>query len=169
MKYKSVNNFIGKELVEGGGEKLDVCSPLDGSVISQVILSTSDAVDKAVQTAKAAFPSWSETPIKERVQVFFRYKRLFEENMDELTKLVQEENGKTYDEAKAEVLKSAELTEFASSMPQLISGELLEVSKDVERRVEYFPLGVVASISPLISLTWFQTGQSQMRWYSVTR
>ena len=148
MKYKSVNNFIGDELVDGGGEKLDVCSPIDGSIISQVVLSNSQAVDKAVQTAKAALPSWSETPIKERVQIFFRYKRLLEENMDELTKLVQEENGKTYDEAKAEVLKSAELTEFACSMPQLISGELLEVSKGVECRVEHFPIGVVASISP---------------------
>jgi malonate-semialdehyde dehydrogenase (acetylating)/methylmalonate-semialdehyde dehydrogenase len=148
MKYKSVNNFIGDELVDGGGEKIDVCSPIDGSVISQVVLSNSQAVDKAVQTAKAALPSWSETPIKERVQIFFRYKRLLEENMDELTKLVQEENGKTYDEAKAEVLKSAELTEFACSMPQLISGELLEVSKGVECRVEHFPIGVVASISP---------------------
>ena len=68
--------------------------------------------------------------------------------MDEITKLVQEENGKTYDEAKAEVLKSAELTEFACSMPQLISGELLEVSKGVECRVENYPVGVVASISP---------------------
>jgi malonate-semialdehyde dehydrogenase (acetylating)/methylmalonate-semialdehyde dehydrogenase len=148
MKYKSVNNFIGDELVDGGGEKIDVCSPIDGSVISQVVLSNSQAVDKAVQTAKAALPSWSETPIKERVQIFFRYKRLLEENMDELTKLVQKENGKTYDEAKAEVLKSAELTEFACSMPQLISGELLEVSKGVECRVEHFPIGVVASISP---------------------
>ncbi|MGD8307120.1 MAG: CoA-acylating methylmalonate-semialdehyde dehydrogenase, partial [Ignavibacteria bacterium] len=54
----------------------------------------------------------------------------------------------TYDEAKAEVLKSAELTEFACSMPQLISGELLEVSKGVECRVEHYPLGVVASITP---------------------
>ncbi len=148
MKYKTVNNFIGEELVEGGGEKLEVLSPLDGSVISQVILSTAEAVDKAVQTAKYALPSWSETPIKERVQIFFRYKRLLEENMDELTKLVQEENGKTYDEAQAEVLKSAELTEFACSMPQLISGELLEVSKGVECRVEHYPVGVVASISP---------------------
>jgi malonate-semialdehyde dehydrogenase (acetylating)/methylmalonate-semialdehyde dehydrogenase len=148
MKYKTVNNFIGEELVEGGGEKLEVLSPLDGSVISQVILSTAEAVDKAVQTAKNALPSWSETPIKERVQIFFRYKRLLEENMDELTKLVQEENGKTYDEAQAEVLKSAELTEFACSMPQLISGELLEVSKGVECRVEHYPVGVVASISP---------------------
>jgi len=148
MKYKTVNNFVGEELIDGGGEKLDVHTPLDGSLISQVVLSNAKAVDKAVQTAKAAFPAWSDTPIKERVQIFFKYKRLLEENMDELTKLVQEENGKTYDEAKAEVLKSAELTEFACSMPQLISGELLEVSKGVECRVENFPLGVVASISP---------------------
>jgi malonate-semialdehyde dehydrogenase (acetylating)/methylmalonate-semialdehyde dehydrogenase len=89
MKYKTVNNFIGEELIDGGGEKLDVHTPLDGSVISQVILSTAEAVDKAVQTAKVAFPAWSATPIKERVQVFFKYKRLLEENMDELTKLVQ--------------------------------------------------------------------------------
>ncbi len=148
MKYKPVKNFIGDELIDGGGEKLDVCSPLDGSVISQVSLSAAEAVDKAVHTAKEAFPAWSNTTIKERVQVFFRYKQLLEENMDELSKLVQEENGKTYDESKAEVLKSAELTEFACSMPQLISNEILEVSKGVECREEHHPLGVVASITP---------------------
>jgi malonate-semialdehyde dehydrogenase (acetylating)/methylmalonate-semialdehyde dehydrogenase len=148
MKYKPVANYIGEDLIEGGNEKLDVFSPIDGSKISEVYLSTTNAIDEAVNTAKDAFPAWSNTPIKERVQVFFRYKRLLEENMDEITKLVQEENGKTYDEAKAEVLKSAELTEFACSMPQLISGELLEVSKGVECRVENYPVGVVASISP---------------------
>jgi malonate-semialdehyde dehydrogenase (acetylating)/methylmalonate-semialdehyde dehydrogenase len=148
MKYKPVTNYVGEELIEGGKNKLDVLSPIDGSKISEVYLSTPEAVDKAVQTAKDAFPSWSNTPIKTRVQVFFKYKQLLEENMDEITKLVQEENGKTYDEAKAEVLKSAELTEFACSMPQLISGELLEVSKGVECRVENYPVGVVASISP---------------------
>ena len=68
--------------------------------------------------------------------------------MDELTNLVHEENGKTLGEAKAEVAKSAELTEFACSMPQLIPGEILEVSKGVECRVEHFPVGVVASITP---------------------
>ena len=90
----------------------------------------------------------SNTPIKERVQVFFRYRSLLERDLDELTKLVSEENGKTYDEAKAEVEKSIELTEFACSMPQLVSGEILEVSKGVECRTEHFPLGVVASIVP---------------------
>lgn len=52
------------------------------------------------------------------------------------------------DEARAEVEKSIELTEFACSMPQLLSGELLEVSKGVECRIEHKPLGVVASIAP---------------------
>jgi len=73
---------------------------------------------------------------------------LLEENMDELSKIVSEENGKIYSEAKAEVLKSIELTEFACSMPQLISGDLQEVSKGVECREERFPVGVVASIAP---------------------
>ena len=62
--------------------------------------------------------------------------------------MVQEENGKTLDESIAEVEKSIELTEFACSLPQLISGELLEVSRGVECRVEHKPLGVVASIAP---------------------
>ncbi|MCG6912810.1 CoA-acylating methylmalonate-semialdehyde dehydrogenase [bacterium BMS3Abin03] len=148
MKYQPIKNYVGEELLDGGNEKLDILSPLDGSIISKVSLSTSEAIDKAVKTARDAFGSWSTMPIKERVQVFFRYRELLEKNMEELTELVHEENGKTYDESKAEVLKSIELTEFACSMPQLIAGEILEVSKGVECRVEHFPLGVVASITP---------------------
>src|SRR5687767_1416757 len=103
---------------------------------------------EAVIAAKKAFPGWSKMPIKERVQVFFRYKYLLEKNLKELALLVQEENGKTYNEAVAEVEKSIELTEFATSLPQLVTGEVLEVSKGVECRTEHVPLGVVASIVP---------------------
>jgi len=148
MKYPEVKNYIGEELQNGSSNKLDVYSPVNGEVISKVFLSTYEAIDKAVKTASEAFPSWSETPIKERVQVFFRYRNLLEKNLDELSEIVHEENGKTIEEAKAEVAKSIELTEFACSMPQLIAGEVLEVSKGVECRLEHFPLGVVASITP---------------------
>ena len=148
MKYPEVKNYIGEELQNGSGNTLDVYSPVNGEVISKVFLSTYEAVDKAVKTAREAFTSWSETPIKERVQVFFRYRNLLEKNFDELAEIVHEENGKIIDEAKAEVAKSIELTEFACSMPQLIAGEILEVSKGVECRLEHFPLGVVASITP---------------------
>jgi malonate-semialdehyde dehydrogenase (acetylating)/methylmalonate-semialdehyde dehydrogenase len=148
-KYPPVRNYIGGEFIEGaGGNYLDVTNPADGSVISRVPLSQAADVDRAVQAAKRAFPGWSGTPIKERVQVFFRYKTLLEENIDELAALVTEENGKSDIEARAEVLKSAELTEFACSLPQITAGEVLEVSRGVECRVERFPVGIVASITP---------------------
>src|SRR5215203_5520177 len=149
MKYETVKNYYNGAFHESGSaESLDVVSPLDGNLLSKVPLSTTEELNEAVRSAKNAFDGWSRTPIKERVQVFFRYRHLLEKNFDELTSLVSEENGKTWDEAKAEVEKSIELTEFACSMPQLVSGELLEVSKGVECRVEHFPIGVVASIVP---------------------
>ncbi|RZK25244.1 MAG: aldehyde dehydrogenase family protein, partial [Hymenobacter sp.] len=113
-----------------------------------VPLSNAAALDAAVQAAKMAFPAWAAVPIKEKVQVFYRYKTLLEHHMHALAGLVREENGKTYDEARAEVEKAIELTEFACSLPQLIQGEVLEVSKGVECRIERKPLGVVASIAP---------------------
>ncbi len=148
MKYDTLTNIIAGKKVEASGDLLDVHSPIDGSLLTQVKLSNTEDLDKAVKAAREAFAGWSAMPIKERVQVFFRYKALIEKHMDELVELVHEENGKTIDESKAEVAKSAELTEFACSMPQLIAGEILEVSKGVECRVERHPVGVVASISP---------------------
>jgi malonate-semialdehyde dehydrogenase (acetylating)/methylmalonate-semialdehyde dehydrogenase len=79
---------------------------------------------------------------------FFRYKHLLEKNLQQLAELCSEENGKTYTESVAEIEKSIELTEFACSLPQLVTGEVLEVSRGVECRTEQVPLGVVASIVP---------------------
>lgn len=148
MKYPEVRNYVAGDFVEGKHEYLDVFNPSDGSVISKVPLSSREDVDRAVAVAQAAFPAWSAMPIKERVQIFYRYRSLLERDIEELTALVTEENGKIYAEAKAEVLKSMELTEFACSLPQMTGGEVLEVSRGVECRIERFPLGVVASIAP---------------------
>ena len=149
MKYTPVQNFINGQFVNSTGARtLEVISPLDGNQLSTVPMSTSKDLDSAVKAAKAAFPGWSKTPIKERVQVFFRYKYLLEKNLKELAELCSEENGKTYGEAVAEIEKSIELTEFATSLPQLVTGEVLEVSRGVECRTEHVALGVVASIVP---------------------
>jgi malonate-semialdehyde dehydrogenase (acetylating)/methylmalonate-semialdehyde dehydrogenase len=149
MKYAPVQNYINGKFVDAiSARTLDVISPLDGNLLSEVPMSTSKDLDNAVKAAKVAFPAWSKTPIKERVQVFFRYKYLLEKNLKELAELCSEENGKTYGESVAEIEKCIELTEFACSLPQLVTGEILEVSKGVECRTEHVPLGVVASIVP---------------------
>ncbi len=149
MKYAKVQNFINGKFVDAHTDRsMEVISPVDGTLLSTVPISTSRDLDDAVKAARAAFDSWSKTPIKERVQVFFRYKTLLEKHLDELAKLCTEENGKTYGESVAEIEKSIELTEFATSLPQLVTGEILEVSRGVECRTEHVPLGVVASIVP---------------------
>lgn len=149
MKYKAIQNFINDRFVNAGTDKtMDVISPINGNLLSTVPMSSAADLDKAVKAAQAAFPAWSKTPIKERVQVFFRYKTLLEKHLKELAELCSEENGKTYGESVAEIEKCVELTEFATSLPQLITGEILEVSRGVECRTEHAPLGVVASIVP---------------------
>lgn len=148
LTLPKVNNFIDGKFEGIGNGTMDVVSPLDGKVISSVPMSTTEDLDNAVAAAKRAFKTWSEKTIKERVQVFFTYRNLLEKHQDELAKLVQIENGKTYGEALAEVLKSIELCEFAVSMPQIVTNEVQEVSKGVECRIERKPIGVVACITP---------------------
>ncbi len=149
MKYNPIKNYINGQFVNASSSKtMEVISPVDGTLLSTVPMSSSADLDTAVAAAKKAFPAWSRTPIKERVQVFFRYKTLLEKHLKELSELCSEENGKTYSESVAEIEKCIELTEFATSLPQLVTGEVLEVSRGVECRTEHVPLGVVASIVP---------------------
>jgi malonate-semialdehyde dehydrogenase (acetylating)/methylmalonate-semialdehyde dehydrogenase len=149
MKYEVERNFINGQFVNSSSDNsLDVISPLNGELLSKVNMSNSKDLDEAVSAAKNAFEKWSKTPIKERVQVFYKFKTLLERDLQELAALCSEENGKTLGESIAEVEKSIELTEFACSLPQLVTGELLEVSRGIECRTEHVPLGVVASIVP---------------------
>ena len=148
MKYPDARHYLGGQFVAGGPRFLDVHNPADGQVISRVPLGDAGTVNAAVTAASAALPGWAGTPVKERVQVFFRYKTLLERHIGELAGLITEEHGKVKGEAEAEILKAIELTEFACSLPQLVAGEVLEVSRGVECRLERYPLGVVASINP---------------------
>jgi malonate-semialdehyde dehydrogenase (acetylating) / methylmalonate-semialdehyde dehydrogenase len=147
-KYPVLRNIIGGKPSISATDSLEVFDPSLGEVISHVPLSSGDDVDAAVRAAQAALPAWSAMPIKERVQIFYRYRTLLEQNLAELSALVTEENGKVASEATAEVLKSIELTEYACSLPQLTAGEVMEVSKGVECRIDRYPVGVVASIAP---------------------
>lgn len=148
LQVPEVKNYISGKFTNGTKKSMNITSPLDGMTIANVPLSTMTELNAAVESAQIAFKTWSSTPIKERVQIFYRYKTLMEKNLRELALLVQKENGKTLDEATAEVEKSIELTEYACSMPQLVAGKVMEVSRGVECRLDHKPIGVVASIAP---------------------
>ncbi len=153
MDIASINipkaqNYINGAFQDREEQIMEVYSPLDGSRISSVPLSGQAALDEAVKAAQKAFPAWSDLTQRERVQIFYKFRQLLEENIADLSRLVQIENGKTYGEAEAEVLKGIELTEFACSLPQILADEVREVSTGVECKTSHLPLGVVASITP---------------------
>ncbi len=146
--FSPVANYINGAAINDPLPSMDVISPLDGTVISKVPLSKRETLNKAVESAQKAFPAWSGQTLKERVQVFFRFRQLLEKNLEELSKLIVAENGKTLDEARAEVFKGMELCEFTCSLPQIVRDEVQEVSQGIECRTSHHPLGVVASITP---------------------
>ena len=79
MKHPEVKNFINGQFVTSASNRfIDVECPLNGEVIANLRLSNSDDLNQAVRTAKEAQKLWEKVPIKERVQVFYKYKQLLE-------------------------------------------------------------------------------------------
>ena len=142
-------NWIGGELVgAASGATLEVHNPRHGQAMGTVPDSGAVDVEVAVAAAKAAFPGWSATPYKDRAQVLYRLKGLMERDLEALSWLVSHENGKTFGESKASVLKGIECLEYGCSLPNMSAGGQLDVSRGVSCRVSYEPLGVVAGIVP---------------------
>lgn len=147
--FPTVKNWIGDQWVPGSGaEQFDIINPRHGAVMSTCCSSTAEDVQAAVDAAKVNLKEWQNRPTRERAAVFYKLRELMHQNLEELTWLVSHENGKTYPESKAEVLKAIECVEFGCSLPNLAAGQQLDVSRGVNCRVVYESLGIVAGITP---------------------
>jgi len=149
-KSHEVKNLVGGVWEDRNGQETEpVYDPATGEVVAETPLSTAEDVDRAVQKAKEAFPSWAATPVTERTRILFRFKMLLEENFEELRDLVTLENGKDKNDAGGEVRRGIEVVEFACGMPTLMMGETArDVARGVDNASYRYPLGVVAAITP---------------------
>ena len=145
---KKINNFINGRFENSTNKTIPVWNPQNGEKLTEVTCSSKKELNNAVSSAKSAFYKWSNLTLKERVDFFYEFRNELKNNITSLANSICQENGKTFEEAKAEILKGIELTEFACSMPQIIHDEIQEVSKGVECRSSHVPLGIVASITP---------------------
>lgn len=145
---KKINNFINGRFENSTSKTIPVWNPQNGEKLTEVTCSSKKELNNAVSSAKSAFYKWSNITLKERVEVFYEFRNELKNNITSLANSICQENGKTFEEARAEILKGIELTEFACSMPQIIHDEIQEVSRGVECRSSHVPLGIVASITP---------------------
>jgi malonate-semialdehyde dehydrogenase (acetylating) / methylmalonate-semialdehyde dehydrogenase len=131
------------------GRSGPVYNPSTGGVIATVPFCTPEEVDRAVQTAAAAFPAWAETPIVERARVMFRFREQLANHADELAGLATREHGKTLAEARASVQRGIEMVEFACGIPSLFMGQTLaNIARQVDCETIRHPLGVCVGITP---------------------
>src|SRR5947208_9925277 len=130
-------------------EWLDVSNPATGEPLAQVPISTAADVAAAVDAAAAAYAEWRRTPPEDRIQPLFKLKQLLEDHLDELSRIITQENGKTFAEAKAELRRAIENVEVACGIPMMMQGYNLEdVARGIDETMIRQPLGVVAAITP---------------------
>ena len=82
----------------------------------------------------------------------FKFTQLVRENWDRLAASITLEQGKTFADAKGDVLRGLQVAEGACAIPEQMKGEVLEVAKDMETRSYREPLGIVAAICPFSTL-----------------
>lgn len=143
------HNFLDNEFVPSKASTwIDLYDPATNNIVTRVPQSTDAELQAAVRSAEKAFPTWKATSIMTKQQIMFKFVNLIKENWDRLAASITLEQGKTLADAKGDVLRGLQVAETACGITTQLTGEVLEVAKDMETRSYREPLGVVAAICP---------------------
>lgn len=142
-------NFLDNKFVDSKtGSWIDLYDPATNNLVTRVPQSTDEELNAAVKSAKKAFPSWKATSLLHKQQIMFKFVALIRQHWDRLAASITLEQGKTFADAKGDVLRGLQVAETACGITTQLTGEVLEVAKDMETRNYREPIGVVAAICP---------------------
>ncbi|KAJ1030429.1 hypothetical protein NDA16_001338 [Ustilago loliicola] len=145
----TTKNYIDGKFVQSSTSSwLDVNDPSTQALLSKVPLTTPSEFEKAVANAEAAFPDWRATSLLSRQQVMFKLQALIRDHMDDIANAIVLEQGKTFVDAKGDVLRGLQVVEVACGITSTLMEERIEVSKDMDTYARREPLGVTAAIAP---------------------
>ena len=145
-----IPHYIDGQWVESNArEWSEIVNPATGESLGKVPISDAAEVTKAIDAAAAAYPAWRRTPPEDRIQPLFKLKVLLEDHLDDISRLITQENGKTFTEVKAEMRCAIENVEVACGIPVMMQGYNLEdVARGIDEMMIRQPLGVTAAIVP---------------------
>ena len=146
----AITHWINGQSYAGQSQRTaNVFDPATGKVSGVVDLASASVVNEAVEAARAAFASWSQTSLARRAQVLFAFREILNARKDEVAAAITAEHGKVLSDALGEVTRGLEVVEFACGIPHLLKGGFSEnVSTNVDSYSIRQPLGVTAIISP---------------------
>jgi len=146
----AIKLFINGQFVESSTtDFVDVHNPATNEVVSRVPKATQAEMEAAVESAKAAFKSWSKTSVLTRQQVMFKYQDIIKNNIKYLAEAITKEQGKTLADAEGDVLRGLQVVEHCCSITSLQLGETMSgISRDMDTMSYRLPLGVCAGVAP---------------------
>ena len=146
-----------KHLIEGqwiaasDGATMDITSPIDGSLLTQVARGTAADMDGAIASARAAFEDgrWSGQSPAARKAVLHKWADLIEAHALDLAVLGVRDNGTEIGMAlKAEPGSAAATIRYYAEALDKIYGEIAPTSGDILGLIHKEPVGVVGAIIP---------------------
>lgn len=143
-------NYInGKWVTPKNTTYIDIKNPALDKTVAQVPVSKTEDLNEAVEVAKDAFKTWSKVSISQRTRYMLKYQGLIRDHIDDIAKIITEEQGKTLTDAKGDVVRGLEVVEHCASFTSLMQGETLaNIATDIDCHSYRMPLGVCAGIAP---------------------
>jgi len=145
--YPSLNLFIGGDWMKAK-DGLPVVNPADESVIGQVPVATRAQLDLALTAAAEGFRVWSRTSPAKRAAVILKAAALMRERIDEIAFSITLEHGKPYQQARLEVIRGCEFSEWDAAGGQRAYGRAIPSEPGIRYVVLHQPIGMVAAFSP---------------------
>lgn len=157
---KILNYINGKFSSSIANGWLDNYCPANGEVYGQLPNSTSEDVEIAVEVAKKAFTTWSQTTLEERSRILIKISELIEANLDRFAEAESKDNGKPISLAKTVDIPRAasNFRFFGNAITQFSSESHESIGHNAINYTLRQPIGIVGCISPwnlpLYLFTW---------------
>lgn len=148
LEAKNDGTVTGLETIRTTENYIDSHSPVDGSLIGSVSVTTKREYEEVVEKAQAAFQDWRLMPAPQRGEIIRQYGDALRENKDALGRLVSYEMGKSLQEGWGEVQEMIDICDFAVGLSRQLYGLTMHSERPSHRMYEqWHPLGIVGIIS----------------------
>ena len=123
-------------------------NPATGKILKTFKELTEPQLEKALKTAAACFESWRHTSFKHRAAVASRAAAILRQRVDEFARPMTVEMGKRIDEARGEVVVSADIIDYYAKNAERILAPQKLMPKTGQAVIESSPLGVLFGVQP---------------------
>lgn len=140
----------GKEVAGSTSELIDVCNPATGEVVARIAHADASDVDRAVCSARRAFksPEWAGMSVRDRARLVNKLADAFEAHLDELYQLETMNNGRPYNETRAQLRRLPDFFRYNAGLAIARRDSVIPVEGSYLNYTQHTPIGVVGNCTP---------------------